>query len=131
MRHLQLRCAEGCAHFLTTHERQRAAQSQTWKEHWHTKLNSSGFCAPLDGQAALCRMRRPTDRLEPPLELPHCCRKLGCVTPVNLMKRAYSPLNMARAAELLNESRRYGRASADASAKRAPGVGRRLRLRAR
>jgi len=115
---LELHCSAGCDAFLTSRERRLAADNSEWGRHWHAKLNTSGFCAPLDGEAQLCRLRRPAtaeplhgsrgEGEQQPLELPQCCRHMACVRPTNLMKRAYSTANMRRAAELINESKRFG-----------------------
>ena len=107
---LQLSCLAGCDAFLTSRERRLLAQNTAWSSHWHAQLNRSGFCAPLDGEAQFCRLRRPVPGPdgEPPLELPECCLKSACIKPASLMKRAYSKLNMQRALQLINESKRFG-----------------------
>lgn len=85
-------------------ERARASKDSEFAHAVFATFNNSGVCRSANSEAEMCRFVKPMEVDDK--ELAPCCKDLKCTKPVNMMDRAYSPENRARADELRNETKR-------------------------
>ncbi|KAL3906971.1 MAG: hypothetical protein SGPRY_010350 [Prymnesium sp.] len=92
---LRLMCQSGCGGFMAPVERARASKDSEFAHAVFATFNNSGVCRSANSEAEMCRFVKPMEVDDK--ELAPCCKDLKCTMPVNLMDRAYSAENRARA----------------------------------